>query len=159
MCENCCWMPPACPGGDSRSPLKRGALNFCGCHRLARWRLTFLAICFGSSKRDLHGASPWHPRLLRQLGSSSQRETPPDKPRASSRSFLRICIIGFCSDRRSRVAEIDPALPRLSENCCGCPRLVRGRFTLAARMSNVNLYGCHRLARWRLTFFAICFGC
>ena len=36
---------------------------------------------------SLHGTSPWHPKNLRQISSSRQRETPTDKPGASLSVF------------------------------------------------------------------------
>src|SRR5258705_10988363 len=59
---------------------------------LARWSRTFLAICFlvrhVAASVNLHGASPWHPKKVRQISfNSNERETPPDKPVASLRVF------------------------------------------------------------------------
>src|SRR6266542_88060 len=91
-----------------------------GCH----WASSLTWDATLSANLNLHGASPWHPKQHRQLVSNNQRETPPDKPGASSSSPLRVSTaLGFCSDRSGvALRESDPALPRSSENCCWMPR-------------------------------------
>src|SRR6266496_3953479 len=57
-----------------------------GCH----WASSLTWDATLAANVNLHGASPWHPKQHRQLVSSNQRETPPDKPGASSSSSLRV---------------------------------------------------------------------
>ncbi len=127
-----------------------------GCH----WASSLTWDATPAANVNLHGASPWHPKQHRQLVSSNQRETPPDKPGASSSSSLRVstALGSVVIAQESRCVSPTRRCRARLRTAAGCPRLVRGRFTFAAKRRAVTFCGCHRLARWRLTFLAICFG-
>ncbi len=85
-----CGMPPACPGeahvgcySGPQSSLEDATALRGG---VSRSLLSGSGLAVGSNV-NLHGASPWHPKLFDSSVSSNQRETPPDKPVASLRVF------------------------------------------------------------------------
>src|SRR6266496_338009 len=99
-----------------------------GCH----WASSLTWDATLAANVNLHGASPWHPKQHRQLVSSNQRETPPDKPGASSSSSLRVStalgsVVIAQESRcvsptrrcRARLKTAAGWMPR--ENCCWMP--------------------------------------
>ena len=96
--RDCVKTADGCPrlarGRFTLSARNEQQLTFIRCHRLARWSLTFLAICCQgqvvSSKREPPRGKPVASKeASSDLFSSNHRETPPDKPVASLRVFTQ----------------------------------------------------------------------